>query len=93
MVWKTAAAVLVAVFSLAVLQAALADPAAEVTTQLNETGDYSDLEGVSGYNGNDVITGLLGDWLNMGLMAMFGLMAWGSWRVVRKELTRGGGRL
>lgn len=92
MAWRAVAAVCIAVFVLAIVQSALAGPVHDVQTQLNETGDYSDLEGAgSDYNGNDVITGLFDDWMHMGLIAMFGLMAWGGWRVIRKELTRGGG--
>lgn len=90
MSWKTAATVLIVVFVIAVMQSALAGPAVQIQESLNGTGDYSKLDGVSGYNGNEVISGLLGSWFDMGLLAMFGVMAWGVARVVRRELTRGG---
>lgn len=89
MSWKTATVVLIVVFAIALAQSALAGPMVQVTDSLNETGDYSNLDGVDGYNGNDVITGLVDDWLNMGLIGMFGIMIWGIARVVRRELTRG----
>lgn len=94
MSWRTAAAVLIVVFAIAVVQAALAGPFTSVQTSLNQTGDYGDLEGAGpDYDGNDIITSLIGDWFNMGLVAMFGAMVWGVWRVVRREITRGGGGL
>lgn len=90
MSWRTAATVLIVVFVIAVVQSVLAGPFVQVTNDLEATGDYSDLDGVDGYNGNDVITGLIDDWFNMGLIAMFGVMAWGVWAVVRRELNIGG---
>lgn len=91
MSWRTIAAVLIVVFSLALVQSVLAAPFISITSDLNDTGDYSNLEGVDGYNGNTVIDSLMGDWFNMGLVGMFGIMVWGVARVVRNELTRGGG--
>lgn len=90
MSWRVVATVLTVVTVLVIVQSALASPLHETTTQLNETGDYGDLDGVSGYDGNQVITGLWDDWMKMGLIGMFGIMLWGTARVVRKELTRGG---
>jgi hypothetical protein len=89
MSWRTAATALVVVFAIAMAQAVLIGPVLQVTSDLNDTGDYSDLEGADDdYNGNEVISSLPGQWLNMGLVAMFGIMAWGIARVVRRELTR-----
>jgi hypothetical protein len=89
MSWRTAATALVVVFAIAMGQAVLIGPVLQVTSDLNDTGDYSDLEGADDdYNGNEVISSLPGQWLNMGLVAMFGIMAWGIARVVRRELTR-----
>lgn len=88
--WQAIATVLMVVFSLVLVQAVLAEPFIEITNELNDTGDYSSLEGVSGYNGNNVIGGLMEDWFHMGLIGIFGMMAWGVWWVVRRELTRGG---
>lgn len=90
MSWRVLATVMVVIFALAVAQAALASPLHEVTSKLNDTGDYSNLEGVDGYDGNAVIGNMFGHWMNMGLMGMFGIMLWGVARVVRRELTRGG---
>jgi hypothetical protein len=89
MSWRTAATVLVVALAIAMAQVVLIGPVLQVTSDLNDTGDYSDLEGADDdYNGNEVISSLPGQWLNMGLVAMFGIMAWGIARVVRRELTR-----
>lgn len=90
MSWRTIATVLIVVFAVAIVQAALAAPLNSVLGDLNDTGDYSDLDGVDDYNGNSIIGGLWSSWMNMGLVAMFGMMVWGVARVVRRELTRGG---
>lgn len=90
MSWRTVATVLIVVFLIAVVQSALAGPLVQITSSLNDTGDYGDLDGVEGYDGNSVISGMASDWFNMGLVAMFGMMAYGIARVVRRELTRGG---
>jgi hypothetical protein len=89
MSWRTAATALVVALAIAMAQVVLIGPVLQVTSDLNDTGDYSDLEGADDdYNGNEVISSLPGQWLNMGLVAMFGIMAWGIARVVRRELTR-----
>lgn len=90
MSWQTVSAVLMVVFSLVLVQAVLAEPFIQITNDLNDSGDYSSLEGVDGYNGNTVIGGLMEDWFNMGLIGIFGMMLWGVGWVVRRELTRGG---
>jgi hypothetical protein len=89
MSWKTAATVIVIVFVIAIGQAALAGPATNVQTSLNGTGDYNN----DHFNGNKIITTTLGSWFNMGLVGIFGIILWGFARVIRQELTRGGGNL
>lgn len=84
MSWRTAAAVLVVIFSIVVIQSVLIGPLVEVQNGLNETGDYD-----SDYlDGNSIITDLPETWANMGLVLIFGIMTWGIWRAVREELTR-----
>jgi len=85
MSWRTVAVVFILVFAIAITQATLADPLLSVSEDLNETGDYDNEH----FDGNSLITEMPGHWFNMGLVAMFGLMAWGAWRVFREELTRG----
>ncbi len=84
--WKTIATVLIVVFTLVLVQSTLVGPATQITNDLNETGDYNNEH----FNGNKLITSYVGDWLNMGLIGIFGIMMWGVAHVVRRELTRGG---
>lgn len=83
--WRAVAVVLILVFSIILIQSLVAGPLVEYTEKVNATGDYSN----SHFDGNTIITGYADAWFNMGLIAIFGLMAWGSWRVIRQELTRG----
>lgn len=87
MSWKATATVLIVVFTIVLIQSTMAGPANQITEDLNATGDYNNEH----FNGNELITSYVGDWLNMGLIGMFGIMLWGLARVVRRELTRGGG--
>lgn len=86
MSWKATATVLIVVFTLVLIQSTLVGPATQITSDLNETGDYENEH----FDGNTLITSWVGDWLNMGLVAIFGIMLWALARVVRRELTRGG---
>lgn len=87
---RAIAVAIVTVFFIIALQATLAGPITEVSDAINETGDYSDF---GGNDGNDIITGLPGTWFTMGFIGIFGALLWASWRVLRRELTRGGGGL
>jgi len=89
MAWKTAATVVIVVTSILLAQMVLAGPLEQTETTLNETGDYSNEH----FDGNERITSILGQWYNMGLIAIFGIMFWGTAWVVRKELTRRRGGL
>lgn len=86
MSWRAAATVLIVVFGVVLVQAAIADPLITFETSLNATGDYSNEH----FDGNAIIDGLPQAWFNMGLIAIFGLMVYGVMRVIRQELTRGG---
>lgn len=88
MSWRTTAAVLIVIVSVVILQSLVADPLIQVLDALAGSGDYSNVAG-TGLDGGALITGFAGDWLNMGLILIFGIMAWGIARVVRRELTRG----
>lgn len=85
MSWRTAATVLIVVFVILLLQAVLAGPLVQTVNDLNDTGDYSNEH----FDGNAIISGFMASWFNMGLVAVFGMMAWAATRVVRREITRG----
>lgn len=85
---RTIAVALLAVFFIIVLQVALAGPFTQISTSINATGDYSD---IGGNDGNAIITDFPRQWFAMGIFAIFGTLAWATWRVLRRELTRGGG--
>lgn len=87
---RAVAVALTIVFFIIVLQVSLAGPLTTIADKINATGDYSD---VGGQDGNEIITDLPGQWFTMGIIAIFGVLLWASWRVLRRELTRGGGRL
>lgn len=85
---RTIAVAILAIFFIVILQVALIGPLTQVSDSINETGDYSD---VGGQDGNDIITSFPDQWATMGIIAIFGVILWASWRVLRRELTRGGG--
>lgn len=84
--WRTVSAVLVVVFVIGVLQAVLAGPLITLTDDVKDTGDFSNEH----FDAEQIIDNTRSAWFNMGLVAIFGIMAWGMIRVVRRELTRGG---
>jgi hypothetical protein len=85
MSWRTIATVFIIVFAIAIGQGLLAGPILEVADGLNGSGDYENEH----FDGNQLIADLPGQWFNMGLLAMVGIMLWGAFRVLREELTRG----
>jgi len=88
MSWRTASAVLIVVLAVVIVQALVVDVLIQILDALASSGDYSDVAG-TGVDGESLIRGFPGAWFNMGLILIFGIMAWGIARVVRKELTRG----
>lgn len=88
MSWRATAAALIVVVSVIIVQSLVTDPLINILESLAGTGDYSNVAG-TGLDGGALITGFAGDWLNMGLILIFGIMAWAIARVVRRELTRG----
>jgi hypothetical protein len=85
MSWKTVATVLITVFAIALVQATAIGPLFKLTDELSDDGDYNN----EYYSVRDRIDGFVSSWINMGLVGIFGMMAYGAARVVRKELTRG----
>jgi hypothetical protein len=84
MSWRTAAAVIIAVFALTVVWAIFADPLIQIADA------FTDFDTSGQFNYEDTIDGLVGTWFKMILLAVFGILGWGTWRVLRKEITRGG---
>lgn len=85
MSWKTVATVMIVIVTLSLTAVVLVGPMTTFFDQINDTGDYDN----EYFDGNDLIGSWLGDWLNMVLIGIFGIMIWGFARVVRRELFRG----
>lgn len=90
MAWKTVMTAIAIVFVLALATVMLAGPLANVIGTLDDSGEY---DNTGFYDGNSIMNGLMGDWFTMSLIAIFGVMMWAFARVLRRELTRGRGRL
>lgn len=88
MSWRTIAAVLVVVFTLVMVSTIFASPLVQIMDGLQSSGDYGDDEGGHDFDGEQRMEDLQDSWFNMTLLGIFGFMAWGVARVVRKELTR-----
>jgi len=89
MAWRTIAAVLTVVFTLVVVSTVMAGPLNAVLSDLQDSGDYGDDNGPADFDGEQRISDLKSSWYNMTLLGIFGFLAWGVVRVMRKELTRG----
>jgi hypothetical protein len=81
--WRTIATIIIVVFVGVAAWMALADPLVMIAEA------FKGLE-TSGYFGyNDRVDGLVGSFFNMFLILIFGVIAWGVWWVVRRELSTG----
>lgn len=80
--WREVAAVLIVVFTVVLIQSVAAPALVQTTEELKTTGDYANEH----FDGEQLITGFVASWFDMGLIAMFGMMVWGISRVVRREL-------
>lgn len=85
MSWRTAATIIIVVFALTGVWVTVADPLVQFGDKLQESGDNSNEH----FDGDSLIDGYIGSFFNMILVAIFGLLSWGLWRVLRQELTRG----
>lgn len=84
MSWRTAAAAIIAVFALIAVWAIVADP-------LIQIGDaFKEIETSGQFNHDQRVDGLIGTFFDMFLVAIFGILGWGTYRVLRRERTRGG---
>lgn len=86
MAWRTIAAVATVIFLVVVLQSSMIGPLEQFSNSLSDTADGT-LQNEH-LDANTFET-LPATWSAMGLIAIFGVMGWGAWRVVRRELTRG----
>lgn len=81
--WRVAATVIIVVFTATIAWTTLSDP-------LVQTGNAFQSISTSGQLATDTkISGMINGFFNMFLVLIFGLFAWGAWRVLRRELTRG----
>jgi len=87
MSWRTVAAVFIAVFAFLVVLGTMADPLVQIADA------FIGLETSGQFNTDSKINTLVSAVFNSILIGIFGLLAWGIWRVIRRELTRGGGGL
>lgn len=83
MSWRTIATIMTVVFVAVAAWMTLADPLLSVAEA------FKGLE-TSGYFGYDArVDGLVGSFFNMFLVLIFGVIAWGVWWVIRRELSTG----
>lgn len=85
MALRTVATVMIVLIAILLAVMFLAEPFIAVTDSLNDSGDYS----LQGEDMNDDFGDTVSAWLNMSWIAIFGVMGWGIYRIVRRELTRG----
>lgn len=83
MAWKTAVTVLIVVFSATLLWATISDPLVQVSN------DLKDVETSGQYDVDSKIDSYTTGYFNMFPILIFGIMAWGIWRIWRRETTRG----
>jgi len=82
MSWRVIAAIMIAVFVIVAIMTMVAQPIRDVGDSIvDASGSNSDVQqqrdmGIRAFE-------------NLGLLLIGGLLAWGGWRVLRRELTRG----
>ena len=82
---RTIATVLIVVTSLVLLAMFLSEPLLAIGESLKGVGNYS----VDGVAAGQNLDRNISSWLNMFWIGVFGVMLWGAFRVLRRELTRG----
>lgn len=83
MATRTILTVIIVIFAATAVWVGLADP-------LVQLGDaFKGIETSGQFGKNSLIDTMISSWFNMILVLIFGIMAWGVIRVMRKELTRG----
>lgn len=85
MSWRVVSVVMIALFAILVLSTTTAGPLHEVTDTLVEIDDGDGGQ----YDTSAVAAAGLRAYGNLILILSFGLIAWGSWFILRRELTEG----
>lgn len=82
MSWRVVAAIMIALFAILVVSATTADPLRQVTDSI---------EGLDGADQDvqEQADSGIGAYSNLILILVFGLIGWGIWRLVRREVTEG----
>lgn len=85
MSWRVIAAIMIALFAILTVSAVTADPIRQVTDTIAEVDD-----GQGGnYDTESQADSGIRAYENLILVLVFGLIGWGGWRVLRRELTEG----
>jgi len=86
MSWRVITTVFIVVFAALIVWTITADP-------LRQTGDsIAEIDDGGGpYDVGSQTDSIIRGFSNMFLVLVFGVLGWGLWRVLRRELTRGGG--
>lgn len=88
MSWRTIATVMIVLFATMILWTVSVDPLRQVGDSFKEIDD-----GQGDFDIPGQIDGKLRGYENMFLILAFGVMTWGLWRILRRELTRSRGGL
>lgn len=80
---RTILTVIIVVFGATIVWVGMADPLIQIGAA------FKDIETSGQFGKNALIDGMIGSWFDAILILVFGIMLWGTVRVVRKELTRG----
>lgn len=83
MSWRTAATLMIVVFVMLIVLSVMADPLVQIANA------FQDLETSGQFNTDSKIDANVNAWFNMVLVGIFGIFGWATWRVLRRELTRG----
>lgn len=87
MAWRTMATVLIVIFAATMTWIVVADPLVEVGDHFKDLDPNDDDQ----IDPSGQIDSHISAFFNMFLILIFGVMGWGAWRVLRNEITRGGG--
>jgi len=84
MSWRAGVTALIVIFSMILVWMFLAGPLVQI-------GDaFKTIETTGQFNTNTRIDNMIKSWFNMILIGIFGIMAWATWWVFRREKTRSG---
>jgi len=82
MSWRLVATVLIALFAIITLSVTMAEPIRDVTDKIVDQSDNN--QEVVDYADSTIRA-----WSDMILILIAGIMIWGGWRVLRREVTEG----